>query len=106
VTLDQGFDRPKVDAQPGDLHELAAPADDLVQPVRSPAGIVTGPELVDVATPGKVRRAVRVAEHDVRPAVHELAGTRWRAGVGLEPELAAGDRHADALRAARGQRGW
>ncbi len=95
----RGLNALQVDAQAVQLDEAAAAADHLVQPVGVSARDVTGVQRVDCLAKRQIRRTVRVAHHDVRPVIHQLA----HVGIGpsferLEREGATGDGPADRAR--------
>ena len=95
----------EVDPQPEHLHEAAAPADDLVQPVRAAPREVAGAQRFDLAPEREVGGRGRVAEHHVRARVDELADALPSRLDRRERERAAGDRHADraGMRRRRGR---
>jgi hypothetical protein len=80
MPLGQALDGAQVHAEAGDLHELRAASHDLVEAVRCLPSEVARPKLVDGPPERKVRGLEGVAEHDVRPSVHELAASRRRPG--------------------------
>ena len=93
---ERGFHALQVDAQAVQLDEAAAAADHLVEPVGCAARDVTRVQGVDRLAQRQIRWAVRVAHHDVRPVVHQLADV----GIGpsverLDGEGATGDGSAD-----------
>ena len=103
VLCERVVDPLQVDAQAEELGEPAAPPDDLEQPVRGAAGEVAGAQLVTVRPrpdPPRTRRSPASRWARCRPARR----CRVRpAGDGVEPQRAAGDRDADALRVLRRQ---
>ena len=81
VLAEGGLHSLQVDAQAVQLDEAAAAADHLVEPVGCPARDVAGVQGVDGLAQRKVGAAVRVAHHDVRPAIDELAD------IGIRPPV-------------------
>src|SRR5688500_19646762 len=73
MTFEQVLDALGVDSHPGDLQESASPADDLVQAIEPSAAKVARPQLGERPTARQVLGALRVAQHDDRAGVDELA---------------------------------
>ena len=85
----------EVDAQAERLDDAAAAPDHFEQAVGRAPRQVAGPKLVDRRPEREVLRAVRVAQHHVGPAIHELSRVLARGCV--HTQLAAGHGDADGV---------